>query len=134
MFKKTPKRDDGIPEAEVVPWSTSEVRLNLVREGARRGRPKWFVQVECGGVFGRFLRSDLEALLAGQKRVIESLTEQPLLYFASPIDLAPTSFAMESMADVAQDSVALLVESEDPRPLAVLTAPEIDKARRWLAV
>lgn len=134
MFKMSLQRDDGSPDAEVVPWSTSEVRLSLGREGARLGRSKRFVEVECGGVFGRFLRSDLEALLAGQKRVIESLTEEPLLYFASPIDLAPTSFAMKSMIDVAQGSVALLVESEDPRPLAVLTAAEIDEARRWLAM
>ncbi len=130
MFKKSPQRNDGSREAEVVPWSRSEVRLNLVREGARRGRPKWFVEVECRGAVGRFLHSDFEALLAGQKRVIESSTEEPLLYFASPSDLAPTSFAMKSMTDVAQGSVALLVESEDPRPLAVLTAPEIDEVRR----
>jgi len=77
-------------------------------------------------------RSELPQVTA--KRVVESVTEEPLLYFASPIGLAPTSFAMSSMADVAQDSVALLVESEHPRPLAVLTGPELIDARRWLSV
>ena len=134
MFKKSPQQNGGAPDAEGVPWSTTSVRLNLVRDGARRGRPKWFIQVECGAVSGRFLRADIESLLTGQRRVVESVTEEPLLYFASPIGLAPTSFAMSSMADVAQDSVALLVESEDPRPLAVLTGPELIDARRWLSV
>ncbi|WIE71767.1 hypothetical protein [Curtobacterium sp. MCJR17_020] len=112
-------------------WSTEGVQAQLSAIPLSRGRSRRVIEITCAAGVASFAVSDIHALLAKQRLVVESVTEEPLLYFCWPEGADPKSAAAPVMKGIDGDSVVLVEESESTDPVATLTGSSKESFADW---
>ena len=129
MFGRAKRSEVEVPIAPV--WSAESVQAEVSVISTNRGKSRPVIEITCTVGAASFAVSDIVALLAKKRLVVESVTEEPLLYLCWPEGADPKSAAALVMEGIDGDSIVLVEESETTDPIAALTGSSKESFVDW---
>lgn len=112
-------------------WSDERLQAEVSVIPLNRGKSRRVIVITCAAGVASFAVTDVVILLAKQRLVVESVTEEPLLYLCWPEGADPKSAAASVMKGIDGDSIVLVEESESTVPVAALTGSSKESFVDW---